>query len=973
MMESWDTCDIEEDQELIEAVEVLVETAAVTIRNSVMNDIQSFLLQCKNIVELLFPVLISYRQDQSLIQQDLQKLLICLLLFVLAFGILAPSLTSSQSQQQQHNARQRQLQNKHNAESANSSGHLSPRGNEHSDHDSGTESSSRGLIMEEESDEERFEKVWSSVAVDKYRLLVLPPSCKLVEKPSRNEVQRDSVLQNRKKRDSDISTTTKVKESAGSGDDDDDPAQRLQSYGQQLLHFLRSILLYNYAGAGWTLILWIRGIQRYRRTSSESDVTVDAEEDGDGDDATSKVSEQSISFPSSPQPSITPSPFATPINAFEVDGEEDLFSTGTIQPKRTSFTASALSPLEEEKKESPTLPDDFPLMLPAAMKREGALSLHHEVSAGSFNNKKEWETSPIRKPILHPRHSPNEKDSLDAYRSAHERTLLEDDAINTTITSNTPNNSASDGLRLPEDDEEEEEEQEDGPPSKGNVIYESAKFFFEAANSNDSLKKMSVEVPVPDKNGYILGDDHLPNSRYTPLLVFVNSRAGPQQGHLLVAQLRRLFNPIQVWDLAGGGPETILESFCVLTRLRILVCGGDGTVSWIISTLEKMNLKRKWPPIAVLPLGTGNDLARIHGWGGGYNNESLIGILEQIAESYISLLDRWEMTIEDSKGKVKEVKSFFNYLGVGADAQAALQVHYLRESRPAWFFSRLVNKAWYGVFGAEDIVKATSVNVRKEITLFADGVEVPLPLDSQGIIVLNIDSYAGGVPLWSHGFKSDVALPRRGGRQGPRRSKSMSDFRLKQSGSMERVDSLDHMDTLLTEEEKFEQVTACEYPSSCQDGVLEVVSIRGAFHLGQIKVGLSTAQKVCQCREAKIVIKKKVAVQIDGEPWRQNTCTLNVKRKPDPAVMLHRSADDGGVETEMSKLLDWAEERKLVDGQVHSVLMKEFSRRIESKTRQRRVRDQDNHIMYSLKRAIGSTGAMSSMQGAQQWPSGISF
>jgi hypothetical protein len=245
-------------------------------------------------------------------------------------------------------------------------------------------------------------------------------------------------------------------------------------------------------------------------------------------------------------------------------------------------------------------------------------------------------------------------------------------------------------------------------------------------------------------------------------------------------------------------------------------------------------------------------------------------------------------------------------------------------------------------------------------------VEVPLPLDSQGIIVLNIDSYAGGVPLWSHGFKGATAMPRHGR---PRRSKSMSDFRKKRSGSMDRFDSIDDIDALLSEAEKFEQVTACEYPSSCQDGVLEVVSIRGAFHLGQIKVGLSTAQKVCQCREAKIVIKKKVAVQIDGEPWRQNTCTLNVKRKPDPAVMLHRSADDGGVETEMSKLLDWAEERKLVDGQVHSVLMKEFSRRIESKTRQRRTRNQDN-IMYSLKRAIGSTGAMSSMQGAQQWPSG---
>ena len=72
--------------------------------------------------------------------------------------------------------------------------------------------------------------------------------------------------------------------------------------------------------------------------------------------------------------------------------------------------------------------------------------------------------------------------------------------------------------------------------------------------------------------------------------------------------------------------------------------------------------------------------------------------------------------------------------------------------------------------------------------------------------------------------------------------------------------------------------------------------------------------------------------------------------------MLHRSVDDWGVEMEMSKLLDWAEERKMIDGQVHSILMKEFSRRIESKTRQRRVRAQDN-IMSTLKKAI-SSGAM---------------
>ena len=194
-------------------------------------------------------------------------------------------------------------------------------------------------------------------------------------------------------------------------------------------------------------------------------------------------------------------------------------------------------------------------------------------------------------------------------------------------------------------------------------------------------------------------------------------------------------------------------------------------------------------------------------------------------------------------------------------------------------------------------------------------------------------------------------------------------------GRLERFDSMDDLN-LLSEQDRFDHVTSCSMPSSCQDGMLEIVSIRGAFHLGQIKVGLSNAQRLCQCKEATIHIKHKVAVQVDGEPWRQSACTLRVKRKPKSASMLHRSSDDGGAETVMSQLLDWAEERKLVDGQVHSILMKEFSRRIETHARQKRHRAQDGKLisMQKLKRAMGSTASVPSM--ASQWQantSGIAF
>lgn len=251
-------------------------------------------------------------------------------------------------------------------------------------------------------------------------------------------------------------------------------------------------------------------------------------------------------------------------------------------------------------------------------------------------------------------------------------------------------NPAGDTINVVPDSREEEEDsfedssEPDDPPGRTQRFDSSdfSAYFFETANTRESLDRMSIEAPLPDKHGYILGDEFLSDSNSTPLLVFVNSRSGPQQGQLLITQLRRLLNPIQVWDLGeDGGPETVLESFCVFRNLRILVCGGDGTVSWIIAALEKLKLKRKWPPIGILPLGTGNDLARIHGWGGGYNNESLIGILEQVADSYISLLDRWELTVENRKGKVKEQKQFFNYLGVGADAQTTLQVHMVSPKR----------------------------------------------------------------------------------------------------------------------------------------------------------------------------------------------------------------------------------------------------------------------------------------------------
>lgn len=132
-------------------------------------------------------------------------------------------------------------------------------------------------------------------------------------------------------------------------------------------------------------------------------------------------------------------------------------------------------------------------------------------------------------------------------------------------------------------------------------------------------------------NGNVFVPGALPAS-CTPLVCFVNKKSGGNQGLHTLASLRQLLNPLQVFDVHHCDSVAVLRAFSVLPRLRVLVAGGDGTVARIIEASLNLDAAMR-PPIAILPLGTGNDLARTLGWGGTADIDNLAASLVDVCNA----------------------------------------------------------------------------------------------------------------------------------------------------------------------------------------------------------------------------------------------------------------------------------------------------------------------------------------------------
>uniref|UniRef100_A0A8C5GN81 Diacylglycerol kinase n=1 Tax=Gouania willdenowi TaxID=441366 RepID=A0A8C5GN81_GOUWI len=181
-----------------------------------------------------------------------------------------------------------------------------------------------------------------------------------------------------------------------------------------------------------------------------------------------------------------------------------------------------------------------------------------------------------------------------------------------------------------------------------------------------------------------------------------------------------ILNPRQVFDLSQGGLREALELYRKVPNLRILACGGDGTVGWILSALDELQMNPQ-PPVAVLPLGTGNDLARTLNWGGGYTDEPVSKVLCHVEDGSVVQLDRWNLLVEKSATQPEEgtqklpLNVFNNYFSLGFDAHVTLEFHESREANPEKFNSRFRNKMFYAGAAFSDFLQRSSRDLSKHV------------------------------------------------------------------------------------------------------------------------------------------------------------------------------------------------------------------------------------------------------------------
>ena len=228
----------------------------------------------------------------------------------------------------------------------------------------------------------------------------------------------------------------------------------------------------------------------------------------------------------------------------------------------------------------------------------------------------------------------------------------------------------------------------------------------------------------------------------------------------------------------------VSENDCVTVEnpVRIIIAGGDGTVVWGMQEALEHNVNLEKVAFGTIPYGTGNDFARVFGWGWTspgaiFNNDMTIfkSLVREWLNADTSSFDLWDVTFEVTKrGHIKKwkntmptilrninkkplrtmTKTMSNYFSIGVESRIGMAFDSKRTG------SQTINKGIYALEGLKnmfappirlaDAVHDCTADSDLFFTTDTSSVDGPLLTGNPAsIIFLNIQSFAGGCDIWA--------------------------------------------------------------------------------------------------------------------------------------------------------------------------------------------------------------------------------
>lgn len=330
---------------------------------------------------------------------------------------------------------------------------------------------------------------------------------------------------------------------------------------------------------------------------------------------------------------------------------------------------------------------------------------------------------------------------------------------------------------------------------------------------------------------------------FEPIIAFINVSSGSRtDGYSIYNILLKYLNPRQIFLLPQTNPIDVLKLYQNLPKMQIHVWGGDGSMSWLASSIDALDLNLKCI-LCPNPLGTGNDLCQELKWGAKMTSQNLklLKHFSKCNSAETINLDMWSVKItpntEDENFPVLKTQNYTNYLSIGADGQIAMDFHNNREKQKESSGNRLANLYSYFHYGMKYIASQTYKSLSKKIQIICDDEDITDQLAKNNVQILllcNIGSYAGGINPWKNPSFS---------------SQNGDDVSAVSSHSKWNAQKIN-------------------------DGIIEVVGL--SINSGPSLVYGNGGIRLAQCKSVKIIILTPVHIQVDGEPYLIPSSTLSI-------------------------------------------------------------------------------------------------